>query len=221
VIEGLKRIPITCLITPGNLTPRDFETQKNASLDQILAAAATGINLVQLREKKLPARFLFRIAKELADALKGTRCSLLVNERLDVAVAAGAHGVHLTSTSIPPAKVRAIAPKGFVIGVSTHSGSEVLRARDSGADYAVYGPVFPTPGKADQSSAKGTEELRAVCAAASPFPVLALGGISRSNYRSAIDSGASGIAAISLFEDIEQAAEAIEGLGRINENFGK
>jgi thiamine-phosphate diphosphorylase len=208
--------PISCLITSGTLTSEEFEQKSEQVLDAIRAGADAGVGLVQIREKALTARQIFRLVEESLKRVSRTDCLVLVNERADIALAAGAHGVHLTSTSIPPARVREFAPAKFVIGVSTHTVPEVLRARDAGADFVVFGPVFPTPGKADLQGAKGLDELSLVCKAAAGFPVLALGGIDSSNYREALDAGASGIAAIRLFSDLEKAEHVIRGLSALH-----
>lgn len=205
----IDRKPISCLITPGNLTPSNFVEEKADILETVRSAADLGIGIVQIREKALPGKLLHGFARECVAAVKGTGCRVLVNERFDIAVAAGADGVHLTSTSIPPWKVRAVTDAGFVVGVSTHSLAEILAAEDSGADFVVFGPVFDSPGKTELEGAKGLADLAGVCAKCAPFPVLALGGIDRSNFRQALAAGASGIAAIRLFRDAGDAASVI------------
>ncbi|MFQ3590747.1 MAG: thiamine phosphate synthase, partial [Chloracidobacterium sp.] len=109
-------------------------------------AAAQGIDYLQLREKDLSARALTQMAAAMVAALSGSRTKLLVNDRLDVAYAAGAHGVHLTARSLPPAVVRRCVPPGFLIAVSTHNRAEIAAAEDA-ADFAVCGPVFPSGNK--------------------------------------------------------------------------
>ena len=140
---------------------------------------------------------------------RGTETRLLVNDRADIARAAGADGVHLTARSLEASIVRRAFGPEFLIGVSTHTLSEASAARDHGADFAVYGPVFDTPSKRAYGPPAGLESLREVVQALSPFPLVALGGITRDNASAALDAGASGVAAIRLFADPEQLAQTV------------
>ena len=149
--------------------------------------------MVQIREKQLTSIQLLDITSEAVATAAGSPTLVLVNERFDIAMAAGADGVHLRSDSMSPADIRSVTPRGFVIGVSTHSAAEVVAARDGSADFAVLGPVFVTPGK---SVPIGLDGLRKACELAGSFPILALGGIDASNAGSVIDAGAAGFAAI-------------------------
>ncbi len=165
----------------------------DALLEAIARNLAAGVDYIQIREKDLGAGELLRLAGR-ALALPnphGTR--ILVNHRTDVALAAGAHGVHLTSDDVPAQRVRAIAP-GLVIGVSCHTVEE-LRAAE-GADFVVFGPVFY---KAGHGPPVGLERLAEACRAAR-MPVLALGGVDESNAAACIDAGAAGIAGIRMFQ---------------------
>lgn len=137
---------------------------------------------------------------------------VLVNDRLDVALAAGADGVHLRVSSIPAHEVRAVVKKrglnGFLIGVSTHSIAEAKSAEDGGADFIVCGPVYDTPSKRAYGAPLGLDRFADVCRAVK-IPVLALGGITLSNYREPLRRGASGLAAISLFTDLDRIEQNI------------
>ncbi|MBP6004143.1 MAG: thiamine phosphate synthase [Pyrinomonadaceae bacterium] len=192
--------PITYLITSGQASPENFEINKNAILSAVRRAVDCGVSLVQLREKRLTAKQLFELATEASKLTRGNETRLLVNDRADIAVAAGADGVHLTSTSLPAGLIRRAFGDDLFIGVSTHTVDEVAIAKQDGADFAVFGPVFAVP---EKSAPVGIEALRSACDRAGDFPVLALGGIDLVNYRSALDAGAAGIAAIRLFGDAD------------------
>src|SRR5690606_29297984 len=153
--------------------------------------------------KHLTARELFDLTAAVVAELEGARARVLVNSRSDVAAAAGADGVHLTSSGFPVSVVRRAFPE-LVIAVSTHDADELTAAREAGADMAVFGPVFATPGK---GSGVGVTDLNEAVKAAAGMPVLALGGITRDNYLEAIAAGAAGFAAIRALKDPGWVAE--------------
>ena len=134
---------------------------------------------------------------------------LFINDRADIAAAAGADGVHLTSTSLDSVEIRKAFGGYLLVGISTHTADEVLKAKEDGADYIVFGPVFPSPGKGEPV---GLDALSAVCETAGNIPVLALGGIDNDNWRSAVSVGASGFAAIRLFAGFSDATELASAL---------
>ncbi len=168
-------------------------------LDFIESAAAGGVDWIQIREKDLPTRALLELVQAALVRTQSYSTAILVNTRLDVALAAGAGGVHLTSDAPPPRRLRAPAPPGFLLGVSTHTPQEAERAAAEGADFAVFGPVFPTPSKPREAAVAGLEKLAAACARSS-IPILALGGVTPERIRSCLNAGAAGIAGISMFQ---------------------
>jgi thiamine-phosphate pyrophosphorylase len=164
------------------------------SLDVAARAALDGVQMIQIRAKELSARELSGLVRAVLRVAQNSR--ILVNTRTDVAVACGAHGVHLPAGSMAPSAIRHIAPKGFLIGVSCHSIDELQAAEREVADFAVYGPVFPSVTKS--LAPIGVEAFRQA-AASVRLPVYALGGVNAENATQCIQAGAAGIAGISLF----------------------
>ena len=193
------QLPIIYAITSGATTAQTTPGSPDFANVLLLveAAVAAELSLVQIREKALTARVLYELATRAASITRGTRTRLLVNDRFDVARAAGAAGVHLTSTSLPTHLVRDLCGEDFLIGVSTHSLEEA-RSASNAADFVVFGPVFSTGSKQPQ----GLEKLREVTSALKGFPVLAIGGINDDNVAQCFEAGASGVAAIRLFNDL-------------------
>jgi len=214
-------------ITDRTQFPGDRAEQERRLLEKIAECAAAGIEMVQLREKDLEARALEELAHKAMAALGASRTRLLINSRTDVALACGAHGVHLPAHDLRASEVRAIfsqvtaivrmsasVPSGGipVIGVSAHSVAEVASAEAHGADFAVFGPVFEKEGMTNR---EGLEQLRLICDRAEmaqpPMPVLALGGITLENAQRCLEAGAAGIAAIRLFQqnDVQTVAHKL------------
>jgi thiamine-phosphate pyrophosphorylase len=199
-VNALGQPPLVCLITPGEATPDNFAEKKREIIAAVAAAVDARVSIVQVREKSLTARLLSELVDAVAATARGSATNVLVNDRGDIALGCGADGVHLAATSLPVDAIRGSFPREFVIGVSTHTIDEVQAAKRGGADFAVFGPVFATPGKGEP---QGLETLARVCDAVRPFPVLALGGIDEWNCDSALAAGASGIAAIRALNDAE------------------
>ena len=195
---------VRCLITRGDLTESNYSTEKLATLAIVRSAVKIGIEMVQIREKGIEARSLYELVRDAAVLTAGTGTSLLVNERFDVAVAGRADGVHLSSRSIPIAAVKRRVGKGFLIGISTHSKDEVIEAKALGANFAVFGNVFATPGK---GVPVGIEDLASICSSVDPFPVIAVGGIDGSNAQNVLDAGAAGYAAIRYLNEFVSIGE--------------
>jgi len=167
------------------------------ALDAALASALEGgCRLVQYRDKASPARTLLERAKRFASACRASGATFVVNDRLDVALLAGADGCHLGQEDLPLFAARRLAPAGFLLGVSTHGAEEARRAEAEGADYVGCGAVFPTGTKGDAAAPRGTA-LVAEVAGAVAIPVVAIAGITRANAALVLRAGASAFAVIS------------------------
>lgn len=164
-------------------------------LEPLVAVARAGVDFIQVREKQLSGRELLAFCRKLRAAVPPGRARLLVNGRLDVALAAGFDGVHCPADAIPPCRIRPHAPADFLIGLSCHGVAEVEGAVD--ADFCVFGPVFATPSKLAYGSPLGLEALGA--ATQCGRPVLALGGIDAGNAAQCLAQGAVGLAGIRMF----------------------
>jgi thiamine-phosphate pyrophosphorylase len=167
---------------------------------RILETIRWGVDFVQIREKDLEDGALFQLVRRISQLARGTSCRVLVNGRADIALAAGAHGVHLPSSGLQVSDIRKWVPRDFLIGVSVHTMSEIHRACAAGADYLLVGHIFPTDSKKAYGAPLGLRQLRKACAGAS-IPAFGLGGIKPELVESVLDAGAAGIAGISLFQD--------------------
>ncbi len=194
-----------CYITDRHQLP------SQALPSRIAEAIRAGVDLIQVREKDLPTRDLLSLVQAATDAARAGGTRIVVNDRLDVALAAGAQGVHLGTQSLPAATVRAIVPGDFLVGVSCHSLEEARAAEECGADYLVLGPVFETPSKLAYGPPLGLAKLREVTALAR-VPVLALGGITLERVKPCLEHGAAGIAGIRLFQDCASLEELVSTL---------
>jgi thiamine-phosphate pyrophosphorylase len=161
----------------------------------VARAVAAGVRLVQLREKDLPGRALCDLARAVKARTDPAGAALLINDRADVALAAGAAGVHLTSADPPVAEVRDLLGPKALIGVSTHHLDEVESAGRAGADFVTFGPVYDTPSKRDLGTPVGLDALAG--AARAPVPVFALGGVDAGRVADLMATGCHGVAVIS------------------------
>jgi thiamine-phosphate pyrophosphorylase len=236
---AVRHTPILCYVTDRrSLPPSAPSDVRFALLHKIAAIAAAGIDWVQIREKDLSTRQLTTVLRE---ALRTTTRSsgtppgatrILVNDRLDVALAEHADGIHLGESSLPVAEAKRLierhrslqapellplppqpAPRSFLLGVSCHSVETAKSAAADGATYIFFGPIFATPSKASFGNPQGVARLAKVCSAVS-LPVLAIGGITLENAPACLEAGAAGIAAIRLFQDSPDLAATVATLRR-------
>ncbi len=216
------RKPILCYVTdrrafeaapvPSDSPPSAPGPLRGHSLhDSIRRAAAAGVDWIQIREKDLDARSLVELVRFAVAETRAAAARILVNDRLDVALAANAAGVHLGRKFLAAGSRNRVAPFRRPIGFS-RSVFPAIRwksaraAERGGADYIFFGPVFATPSKAAFGAPQGIERLREVCASVE-IPVLAIGGVNLENARACITAGAAGVAAIRLFQDSADSAE--------------
>ncbi len=220
--------PILCYVTDRASLPQPLQNDPfSPLLSKIASAIVAGTDWIQIREKSLPASDAAKLLRAaLASALlpesasrdlQTPRARILINDRLDVALAENADGVHLGENSLPLSEARRLLQNfqkpspGFMTGASCHSLASAPAAESDGADYLFFGPVFATPSKAAFGEPQGLQHLREVCRAVK-IPVLAIGGITAQNAAQCLDSGASGIAAIRLFQDSSQLEELLRKL---------
>ena len=197
--------PRVYLVTEGGLVP-----DLAAALRAALAGLPPRAVAVQLREKRLPARELLALARALQAVCGPARQPLLVNDRLDVALAAGAAGAHLPSAGVPPEEARRLLPPGALVGVSCHSVEDVARAAAGGADFATFGPVFDTPSKRRYGAPVGLSRLAE--AARLGLPLLGLGGVDLANAARVVAAGAHGVAAIRAWLGAPDPGAAVRAL---------
>jgi thiamine-phosphate pyrophosphorylase len=198
-----------CYVTDRKALPGTPEAQMRLLRKRIEGAARAGVDWVQIREKDLEARVLLTLVQE-AKHLVSARSRIVVNDRLDVAIAAGADGVHLGERSLRVVDAKRLVEahqtaREFSVGVSTHSVEAVQEAEESGADYAIFGPIFATPSKLAYGLPQGVAKLREACRSVK-MPVMAIGGITGENAQQCVSAGAAGIAAIRLFQDAPDLA---------------
>jgi thiamine-phosphate pyrophosphorylase len=204
--------PILCYVTDRRSLPLSTSADAHPLLlESIGNAAAAGVDWIQLREKDYSGKEWTELVSESVLRVKrsGSGARVLVNDRLDVALAGGAGGVHLSENGIPVAEACRLrdeyfAERGvkqdFLVGLSCHSIGAALGAARAGADYIYFSPIFFTPSKANYGPPQGVERLAKVCSAVD-IPVIAIGGINQQNALECFRAGASGVAAIRLFQE--------------------
>jgi thiamine-phosphate diphosphorylase len=190
------------MITDRRRLGKDAET---AVIRRVAAAARAGIHLIQIRERDTPDGALMTLVAQAVEAVRGTRTRILVNDRVDVAIAAGAHGVHLRSDSAPARRIRKVAPPSFLIGRSVHAREEIERvAAEDDVDYLLFGTVFDTTSKPNRQPA-GVAGLAEAVSAAPKLPVLAIGGMTLDTVGQLRGTGCAGFAAIGQFADVPES----------------
>jgi thiamine-phosphate pyrophosphorylase len=183
------------------------------------ACLQAGLRLVQLREKDLPGGALLDLARALRDLTRRHGAALLVNDRVDVALAAGADGVHLPASGIPASEARRLVGPGLRVGVSTHSAREAVAAEQATADYVIFGPVYDTPAKRPFGPPQGLAALTRAAREAR-LPVVAIGGVTPERVRELRAAGASGVAGIRALLGADDPARATEAFLRAWEAGG-
>jgi thiamine-phosphate pyrophosphorylase len=188
---------ILCLVT---------DRRRADVVEQARRAIEAGIDFIQIRERDLDAARLSALVEQTVRVTRGSRTRVVVNDRLDVALACGADGVHLRADSVSPARARALAPAGFLVGRSVHQVAEAIAAA-ADVDYLIAGTVFPTSSKPSSHPLLGTDGLAAIVRGVS-VPVLAIGGVTADRIGRVSETGAAGVAAIGLFLDVDSLAAA-------------
>jgi thiamine-phosphate pyrophosphorylase len=226
LISSSLKAPVLCYVTDRHLlTETAAESAGEILLHKIEAAAAAGLNWIQIREKDLSGRDCAQLALDALQRVarfsagRTAPVKILVNDRLDIALSEGAGGVHLSESGLPVAEVKRLAKSAgasaeFLIGKSCHSLEAAKSAEGSGADYIFFGPIFATPSKAAFGAPQGLERLAAVGRAVS-IPVIAIGGITLANSAACLANGASGIAAIRLFQGAPDIAAVVNSLRKL------
>ena len=187
-----------CLVTDRRRLSAETDAVDRV-VDLVGAAARAGIDLIQIRERDLDARTLVGLVTRCLAAAEGTGTQVVVNDRVDVAAAAGAAGVHLRGDSIGVAAARSLLGDGAIIGRSVHTVDEARLASASGADYLIFGTLFQTRSKGEGHSVASAGQLREACDAAAGVPVLVIGGITVERAAGLARCGAAGVAGIGLF----------------------
>ena len=189
-------------------------------VEQARAACAGGASVVQLRAKNASDRVALGWARELRRITRETRVRLVLNDRLDLALAAGADALHLGQDDLPPAEVPASVRQRLAVGRSTHDSDQARRALTEGIDYLAFGPIFGTTSKDSEYAARGLSALRGIAELVAPRPLVAIGGIDASNAQSVMRAGATAIAVIGAVAGAPDPEAAVRELVRVISNQG-
>ena len=202
--------PVVCLVTDRSKYGVNW---KDELVERVRLAAVSGVHLIQVRERGLNDNELLELVSQCVKVVINTSCRVLVNDRFDIALAAGAHGVHLPSDGITASRLRVYAPEDFIIGRSVHSKEEAKDADlDGDVDYLLFGMIYPSQSKPGVAAA-GVDLLDAVAQSVA-LPILAIGGVSVENIQEISENGASGFAGISIFSgSMKDFTSAIHQIG--------
>jgi thiamine-phosphate pyrophosphorylase len=193
----------------------DVQLSGLSHAQQVQLLGAGGATLVQLREKQMPPREFYEHASAAVEVARRSGVTLIINDRVDVAVAVNAQGVHLGQDDMPPEAARTLLGDEAIVGYSTHNVEQATQALTLPIDYLAIGPIFATSTKTDTSPVLGLDGLRAVREAVGAVPLVAIGGISLANAREVIEAGADSVALISaLFSDPRNISQTIHALFR-------
>jgi thiamine-phosphate pyrophosphorylase len=198
-----------CLVT---------DRRRRSPVEQAAEAVDAGVDIIQIRERDIEAAELVALVTRVVRVARGSPTRVVVNDRLDVAMACNAHGVHLRGDSVAPARVREMVPPGFLVGRSVHQIDEAIAVAPH-VDYLIAGTVFPTSSKPGRTELLGLSGLASI-AAAVRVPVLAIGGIAVEHAGDLGAAGAAGIAAVSLFADAERPIKEVIRPLRARFNIG-
>jgi len=195
------------------ITDRHLASDEETFLQKVEQALAAGVRMVQLREKDLAAAELFRLGLKLRDLTRRYETYLLINDRVDLALAIDADGVHLAENSLPTPVVRKLLGPRKLIGVSTHHSEKISQQAAEGADFVTFSPIYPTPSKAVFGPPQGVAALAEACRSA-VIPVYALGGLSAERVTECQQAGAFGVAVISAILASDQPDQAVRNILR-------
>jgi len=201
------------LMLPRVYALTDVHVSGLSHAEQVELLSAGGATLIQLREKEMSPREFYPQAKEAVAVAARRGVQLIINDRVDMALAVGGHGVHLGQDDMPPEAARRLLGAEAVIGYSTHNLEQAIAATKLPIDYLAIGPIFATISKSDTAPVLGLDGLRAVRQAIGTFPLVAIGGISQANARQVVEAGADSVAVISaLLSDPTRINEATRQL---------
>jgi thiamine-phosphate pyrophosphorylase len=201
------------LILPRVYALTDIRLSGLSHAEQVDLLSAGGATLIQLREKEMPAREFYEQAKAAVEVAARRGVQLIINDRVDVALAVGAHGVHLGQDDMPPEAARQLLGPNTVIGYSTHNIEQAIAATKLPIDYLAIGPIFTTTSKSDTAPVLGLDGLRSVRQAIGTFPLVAIGGITHSNASKVVEAGADSVAVISaLLSNSSRISDATRSL---------